>query len=121
MSDAAGLHVGAMHQLLIRTLESPLRLGLKLGVGSDQGARDASGPRGIYVDNLDCPRPSSSCGSSELRVDGDGNRARAGDVRDSEDLDVDREHGSWEKIRAARLLVRRKPFKLHMPIPKKGS
>ena len=45
-----------------------------------------------------CPRPSSSCGSSELRVDGDGNRARAGDVRDSEDLDVDREHGSWEKI-----------------------
>ncbi len=29
-----------------------------------------------------------------------GNRARAGDVRDSEseDLDVDREHGSWQKI-----------------------
>ena len=35
-----------------------------------------------------------SSGSTAL----DGNRARAGDVRDSEDLDVDREHGSWEKI-----------------------
>jgi hypothetical protein len=42
-----------------------------------------------------CPRSSSSCRSSEP-VDGD--CARAGDSRGSEDLDVDREPGSWQKI-----------------------
>ena len=91
------------------TLECPLRLGLQLVVGSDQGARDASGPRSIYVDHLD----------SKVRVvvihvlhhhageDHDMRSAQvspslsdgcAGDARGSEDLDVDREPETWQKI-----------------------
>ena len=55
---------------------------------------EASSERGEGVRR--CPRPSSSCRSSEFRVDSD--CARADDVRDSEDLDVDREPGTWQKI-----------------------
>ena len=103
--DAAGLHVGAMLQLLKPACapcpEDPARPDGLTGLESSRFCQsaeltEAPSERGEGVRR--CPGPSSSCGSSELRVDGDGNRARAGDVRDSEDLDVDREPETWQKI-----------------------
>ena len=108
--DAAGLHVGAMLQLLKRTLEcprdecapcpeDPARPDGLTGLESSRFCQsaeltEAPSERGEGVRR--CPGPSSSCGSSELRADGD--CARAGDVRDWEDLDVDREPETWQKI-----------------------
>jgi hypothetical protein len=102
--DAAGLHVGAMLQLLKPASapcpEDPARTDGLTGLESSRFCHSESAeltePSETGEGVRRCPRPSSSCGSSELRVDGD--CARAGDVRDWEDLDFDHEPETWQKI-----------------------
>jgi hypothetical protein len=130
--DAAGLHVCAMLQLLKPACapcpEDPARPDGLTGLESSRFCQsaeltEAPSERGEGVRR--CPGPSSSCGSSELRVDSD--CVRAGDVRDSEDLrlDVDRERETWQKIsrNATRGSIRRHvvepPERARRPCPLK--